>query len=408
MQAFLGRRRQIRITRKPVLHDIVVKLFRPQQPRVGLTDDVASLGRETACILRFVERRRLSDPRRENLLEVREGFHRPVFGRGQAEAQHHFSARGNFEHVMRRRLRPNAVRIHGLGASLHDRLMERILHVRRKIRRSEEPLVVRLVLGEKPRRLRVDCEPEIAERLVLQSQQMLVELGNTRLQRAALVLATPDPRVAKPHRREHVQPRRFRPAVGERQADEHVVRIGLGILRDDIEVASVVEDTRILDFEFRLQARAPRVPLDQLRIGKLRLRILVERPHIGMRRRRIEIVPDLFRIFAVIALRIRKPENPLLQNGIALIPQRHRKAQPALAVADPEQPILAPAIGAAARVIVGKVIPGIATRRIILAHRPPLPLREIRPPALPVLHAPGIFLEAEMFGCRVGGHGTQA
>ncbi len=52
-------------------------------------------------------------------------------------------------------------------------------------------------------------------------------------------------------------------------------------------------------------------------------------------------------------------------------------------VGDPEQAILAPAVGPAASVLVGEGSPHIAVGRIVFPHRAPLPLREIRPPEFP-------------------------
>src|SRR4030095_9801010 len=114
--------------------------------------------------------------------------------------------------------------------------------------------------------------------------------------------------------------------------------------------------------------------LDQSRVGKFHLWILVERLHVGMRRRRIEVEILLLHVLAVIALVAGETEKTLLQNRVATIPQSERKAQPAFTVRDAEQAILAPTVGAAAGVIVGEVFPAGPALRIILAHRRPLPL----------------------------------
>ena len=195
-------------------------------------------------------------------------------------------------------------------------------------------------------------------------------------------------------------------AVREREADEQVVGAGLGVFGDDIEVARLVEDARVFEFELALLARAARVFLDQPRVGKLGLRILVERPQVGVGGRGVEIVPDLLGILAVIALRIGQAKDALLQNRVAPVPQRHGKAEPALAVGDAEEPVLAPAIRAAARVIVREVIPRIAICGIVLAYRAPLPLRKVGSPALPVPLAPRVFFEAVVFRGERGGHGA--
>src|SRR5262249_41195258 len=45
--------------------------------------------------------------------------------------------------------------------------------------------------------------------------------------------------------------------------------------------------------------------------------------------------------------------------------------------------VLAPAIGPAAGVLVGEVAPGVAAGAVVLAHRAPLALAQVRPPAPP-------------------------
>ena len=52
-------------------------------------------------------------------------------------------------------------------------------------------------------------------------------------------------------------------------------------------------------------------------------------------------------------------------------------------VAEAGDAVLAPAIGAAARLVVAEKFPGVAVFAVVLAHRAPLPLADIRPPDLP-------------------------
>jgi hypothetical protein len=48
--------------------------------------------------------------------------------------------------------------------------------------------------------------------------------------------------------------------------------------------------------------------------------------------------PVVFRVFAVVPLGSREPEGPLLQKGILPVPERERKAQALIFVADAERP----------------------------------------------------------------------
>src|SRR5262249_58903210 len=117
-----------------------------------------------------------------------------------------------------------------------------------------------------------------------------------------------------------------------------------------------------------------------------------------VRRRRVQVEVALLHVLAVIALRAAEPEQALLQDGVAPVPEGQREAEPALAVGDAEQPVLAPAVGTAARVVVGEVRPDLTGSRVVLAHRAPLPLGQIRAPALPVLLAPRVLGETRALG----------
>ena len=90
-----------------------------------------------------------------------------------------------------------------------------------------------------------------------------------------------------------------------------------------------------------------------------------------------------FDVLAVVALAVGQPEQPLLQDRIAAVPQRQRETPAQVVVAPAGNPVLAPAIGAAAGVVVREMVPGRAVGAVILPHRPPLPLAEIGPPVPP-------------------------
>src|SRR5262249_57267236 len=83
------------------------------------------------------------------------------------------------------------------------------------------------------------------------------------------------------------------------------------------------------------------------------------------------------------------------EDRVLAIPQRERQAQALFRVADTGESVLTPAIRAAARVIVREIIPGVSSRRVVLAHGSPLPLAEIRAPESPgrlaLLLQPAIF-----------------
>src|SRR5678815_61042 len=96
-------------------------------------------------------------------------------------------------------------------------------------------------------------------------------------------------------------------------------------------------------------------------------------------RDRVEVV--LLDVLAVVSLRVRQAEHTLFQDRVLSIPERQREADPHLVVADAEDPVLSPAIGPRACLIVGEVVPGVAIRTIVLSNSAPLPLAEVRAPA---------------------------
>src|SRR5580658_6698083 len=97
----------------------------------------------------------------------------------------------------------------------------------------------------------------------------------------------------------------------------------------------------------------------------------------------IQVVVELFDVLAVIALFAGQAEQPLLEDRIAPVPQCQPQAQALPQVAKTGQTILAPAVGAAARVLMRKVFPRIAVRTVVLAYRGPLALGQIGAPFLP-------------------------
>ena len=102
--------------------------------------------------------------------------------------------------------------------------------------------------------------------------------------------------------------------------------------------------------------------LDKPIVRKRGLRIFVKGLEIGAGRSGIEIEVAFLDVFAVIPFAIRQTKQPFFENRIMAVPKRQRKAKPALAVGNAEQPIFAPAISAATGMIVRKVVPSIPIR----------------------------------------------
>jgi hypothetical protein len=117
-----------------------------------------------------------------------------------------------------------------------------------------------------------------------------------------------------------VQPRRVGAAVGDRDADEDVVRRGLGVLGRQVEVAAVVEDAGLDQLELGLVAAPPAVPFQQPGVGELTLRVLVERLEVRMGRGGVEVPVALLDVLGVVPLRVGQDGEALLEDGVALVP----------------------------------------------------------------------------------------
>src|ERR1035437_9999520 len=149
----------------------------------------------------------------------------------------------------------------------------------------------------------------------------------------------------------------FGAAIGDRDAYEHVVRSRLCVFSEHVEVTVVIENAGIDQFKLGFVSSATTILFHEARVGEFCLRILVERLHVGVCRCRIEVEVALLHVFAMVALLIGETEEPFFQDWILAVPQREREAEPTFPVSNAKQPILAPAVSAAARMIVWKIIP---------------------------------------------------
>ena len=162
--------------------------------------------------------------------------------------------------------------------------------------------------------------------------------------RLAIVLA-PRPGVAEPQCRQDPQPGRFRPAIVHGDPDEDVFRAFLGVFDKHVKVAVVVKYAGVEQLVLELFPRSSPVGFDQVPVGILPLRVLVEVLHVGVRRRAVEVEVVLLDILAMVRLAVGEPEQALFQDRVALVPQRQRKAQPLLVIAESAEPVLAPPVG---------------------------------------------------------------
>ncbi len=137
--------------------------------------------------------------------------------------------------------------------------------------------------------------------------------------------------------------------------------------------------------------------VDQVRVGIRALRILVQILHVRVAGDVVEVEVVLLDVLAVIAFVAGQAEHPLLEDRVGAVPQREREAQLLLVVADAGDAVLAPAVGARARVIVRQVLPRGPVGAVVLAHRAPLPLGQIRAPQAPRAPCPRVLRQSLFF-----------
>ncbi len=256
--------------------------------------------------------------------------------------------------------------------AVHDVVVDPVLHEGGLVLAAPQPLRVGLVLREQQLRRAFAGERQPAVVLAVDVDRPAARLRLGLPQALAARPQAPGPRVAKPDRREQVQRGLLGPAVEGVDADQDVVGPRLRVLREDVEVPVVVEDAGVHQLELGVAPLAATVLLEQPRVRVFALRVLVERLHVGVRGRRIQVVVGLLDVFAVVALRAGQAEEPLLQDRIPAVPERDGEADVLVAVGDAHQPVFAPAVRARARMVVRERVPGRAVPAVVLANRSPL------------------------------------
>ncbi len=324
---------------QPLLQVEVVILLAPEHPRQRLAVHPALVFAESFRRDPPVEFVRVSDPALEDPLEALEG----IFRRGGCEPQadRPAAAAGHVEDIVGRSLGPRLGGIHRFALSLDEVRVESILDVGRSAGLAPETLRIALILGEQQLRASIAVQPVLAQFMVGGLNGARRHLAEGRL---AIVL-TPGPGVPEPERRQQAKPGRFRPAIVHGDPDEHVFRAFLGVFHEHVEIAVVVKHARIEQLVLELLPRPSPVRLDQVAVGKLPLRILVQILHVGVRGRAVEVEIVLLHVLPMVRLAVGEPVQPLLQDGVALVPQRQGEAELLLVIADPPHPVLAPAVG---------------------------------------------------------------
>ena len=168
------------------------------------------------------------------------------------------------------------------------------------------------------------------------------------------------------------------------------MRVGLGVVHLDDPVAVLVEHARVEELILRIELAAAAVLGNEVGVRELTLRVVVPPAVPGMARQCVEVPPVLLGVLAVISLVAREPEDSLLEDRVAAVPERQCEAQPLLDVREAGESVLAPAIRPRARLIMGQVLPRRAALAVVLADRAPLALAQVGAPVVPIagVHEP--------------------
>src|SRR5690348_13753676 len=191
--------------------------------------------------------------------------------------------------------------------------------------------------------------------------------------------------------------RRLRAAIPSRKPNQDFFARCLRIFDENIKIAAIVKDAGIGQFKFGIETRAPATLIGKTLVGKLLLRILVQRLHVGVARRVVEIEVTLFYIFPVIPLGATQPEQPFFDDRIAAIPHRDGEADELMTIAESEEAIFVPAISARARLIVREIVPRIAVCAVVFAHGSPCAFAQVRSPSLPIDFVSFVLKKAFVF-----------
>ena len=393
----LGRRWRLgRVAVEPPGHVVVVELLAPQHPGERLTHHSTFVGRRRGRGELGVELVRLGAPLGHHPGEVGSERGRRVTSsarRPQAQPQLGGLAGAHRDPVPHRTLAAPSLRVDGVGPA-DDVVVDAVLRPPRGRRSTVEPPEVGVVVAEQQLpipavRRRPGQQLKLAEEGMLDGHRRAGGRGQRRRGHPDI----PGPGVAVPQGGKDVQEFGVRPGIGHADRHQDVRRVGLGVVHVDDPVAVIDEDSGVEQLVLGVELAAPPVLVQQLLVRERPLRVVVAPAVPGVAGQRVEVPPVLLDVLAVIRLGPGQPEHALLEDRVAPVPQRERQTQPLFDVAEAGQPVLAPAVGAGACVVMRQVAPGAAVGTVVLANRAPLPFAQVGPPQIPVAGLPQALVE---------------
>ena len=200
-------------------------------------------------------------------------------------------------------------------------------------------------------------------------------------------------RVAEPQRGQHVDGRLVGAAVLHGDAREHLGRRDLRVGDLHRPEPVVLEHAGVEQLVLALLLAAAGVLVDELLVRVRGLRVVVAPPQPRVAGQAVHEPPVLLHVLAVVALGTGQAEHPLLEDRVDAVPQRQPEAQLVPDVGEPRHPVLVPAVRARAGVVVRERAPRVAVVAVVLAHRAPRALGEVRAPLVP-----GVGVEQVVLG----------
>jgi hypothetical protein len=116
-------------------------------------------------------------------------------------------------------------------------------------------------------------------------------------------------------------------------------------LDENVPVTVLVKGIGIKYLELDNLATAMLIFANEIFIWIGPLRVLVQKLHVGVSRRGIQVIIQFLDVLSVISLGARHAEEPFFEHPILLVPQGQRKAETLVVVADTRDAVFSPPIG---------------------------------------------------------------
>ncbi len=142
---------------------------------------------------------------------------------------------------MRSGLRPGLLGIHGRFVPANQIIMEGVLEMTLRVVLAVQSAAICFVVAEEQFRPAIAIDLVPAQFGMLRRDGAILCRSQLRFDSAVL----PGPGVPKPNLREQMDRRGLRPAVMDSDEHENILRPGLRIFDEHVEVAIIIEDARV-------------------------------------------------------------------------------------------------------------------------------------------------------------------